>query len=215
MQKKKRSRQKKKVMVKRSLGQPMTTNWAFLSQEDEIIVTEQLKKVCKKENQNELFLGINTVTRSIEKDLVNVVFVAVSNTPEIMISHFPVLCSLKNVKLCGLRIDSVSFGQTIGSKSTAICLAIKKDQKKQEISRLLQLINSVSPQVISWFDPIRNKGGECLFNDLVVNERIIEKNPKNPKKTKSTKSNQTEIDRLKMAKKRKRKNHKKTKNNNK
>ncbi|KAJ3427196.1 ribonuclease p protein subunit p38 [Anaeramoeba flamelloides] len=209
---KKRSRSKKKVMVKRSLGQPMTTNWAFLSQEDERIVTEELKKVCKKENQNGLCIGLNTVTRSIEKDLVSVVFVAVSNTPEIMISHFPVLCSLKNVKLCGLRINSVSFGQIIGSKSTAICLAIKKDQKKQEISRLLQLINSVSPQVISWFDPIRNKGGEILFNDLVVNEKIIEKNPK---KTKSTKNNQTQIDKLQMDKKRKRKNNIKTKTNNK
>lgn len=69
-------------------------------------------------------LGINAVTRAIEKNTVALVILSKKVQSSIVIQHVPSLCYLANVPLCSLGCESSELGKILGL-SRAIAIAIK------------------------------------------------------------------------------------------
>lgn len=76
----------------------------------------------------EIVLGLNAVTRALEKDEVRLVVCTRDLTPARALQHLPVLCSFRSVPLCPLSMTSQSFAELMGASEirTVICMAFKR-----------------------------------------------------------------------------------------
>jgi len=86
-----------------------------------------------------LALGLNAVTRNLEKNNLAVVILSKKIQPSVLVQHIPVLCYQFNVPLCPIDEDSASLGKLVGLKKL-IALGFKNDaiEHKQAVQKLIK-----------------------------------------------------------------------------
>lgn len=140
--------------------------------------------------KDELFIGINSVTRALEKDQVRVVVVSNKVTPTKVIQHFPILCALNNVALCRLNETTTNLAKCFGNLGlkTVICFGFKKmniDAKSEWDEVCSYIIERLEPVHIDWLpqsDVLLSSESSKLYKSLKVKTIEYTMPPKNKKR---------------------------------
>lgn len=102
-----------------------------------------------KENFEDIVLGLNAVTRALEKNQLRLVICTRDLTPARALQHLPVLCAMKLVPLCPISMTSQSLAELFGEAEirTVICMGFKRpiDEKNDERKEIVSLIASKCP----------------------------------------------------------------------
>eukprot|EP01129_Flabellula_baltica_P002695 TRINITY_DN12519_c0_g1_i1.p1 TRINITY_DN12519_c0_g1~~TRINITY_DN12519_c0_g1_i1.p1 ORF type:complete len:209 (-),score=42.52 TRINITY_DN12519_c0_g1_i1:10-558(-) len=141
---------KKKKVFKRIFDSPFLISWNISEHKDEIIVllSNVLFENQHLDRAHGVYVGINSVTKAIEKDLLDVVVVAKETEPSILVQHFPTMCYLKGVKLCPLPMGSEEMGRLFDLPSVA-AFGFKK--LENEFKDVTETLMRFSPELnIPW-----------------------------------------------------------------
>lgn len=109
----------------------------------------------KSENEiyGELVVGLNQVTRSLEKDELRLVVCTRDLSPSKIIQHLPVLCAMRSVPLCPLNMTSQSIAQLMGPSGirTAICMGFKKTNTVSKWDEIVKVVSEKCPLIdVPW-----------------------------------------------------------------
>lgn len=107
-----------------------------------------------KEKYKEVIIGLNAVTRGLEKDELRLV-VCTKELPAKVLQHLPILCASRSVPLCPLSVTSQDLAALLGASGirTMICLGFKRvaDGTNSPWNEVVDMIASKCPKIdIPW-----------------------------------------------------------------
>lgn len=105
---------------------------------------------------SELVIGLNSVTRALEKDELRLVISTRDLSPSRVIQHLPVLCAMRQIPLCPLPMTSQSLAELMGASEirTVICFGFKRAKGVSVWDDIVSLVSSKSPAIdVPWIPP--------------------------------------------------------------
>lgn len=108
---------------------------------------------AQKKKFAELVVGLNSVTRALEKDELRLVVSTRDFAPARAIQHLPVLCAMRQIPLCPLPMTSQALAELMGSSDlrTVICFGFKRVQGDSDWNDVVSLVSSKSPAIdVPW-----------------------------------------------------------------
>lgn len=109
------------------LDNPWSPHWPTLTNEQEKLIVEELERLPKKEPQDMnlkidrkgFVLGVNSVTRGLEKDQLSAVLLAAGIKPTHLIQHIVPLCASRSVPVVCHRLLNTEIANMINVSSLA------------------------------------------------------------------------------------------------
>lgn len=102
---------------------------------------------------SEIVIGLNAVTRALEKDQLRLVVSTRDLSPSRVIQHLPVLCALRKVPICPISMTSQALAKLMGSSElrTVICFGFKRTNDASVWDKIVSLVVSKSPSIdVPW-----------------------------------------------------------------
>jgi ribosomal protein L7Ae-like RNA K-turn-binding protein len=146
-----------------------------------------------KQKFGELIIGLNSVTRALEKDELRLVVSTRDLSPSRVIQHLPVLCTLRSVPICPISMTSQALAELLGASEirTVICMGFKRTNKPSEWDEIVSLISSKTPAIdVPWIP--------SNASSLNISSAEMDIEPSN--QTMKAKRQQTKLARLKVRK---------------
>ena len=102
----------------------------------EKLMQEQLQLVEKAKNKGKVKVGVNEVTKAIERGIAKLVLIAQDTSPVEIVMHLPLLCKEKNVP-CSVVKTKKELGDKSGiSVNTAAIAIIDEGEAKKELQEI-------------------------------------------------------------------------------
>lgn len=98
--------------------EPRPSRKSLPAKEANPVGTPAPKKSCKKPAR--LLVGVNEVTRALERGEVEIVVVARDVTPALLVQHVPILCFLSGAKLVVMPGDGTDVGLVLGTRRVLV-----------------------------------------------------------------------------------------------
>lgn len=128
----------------------------FNSNPKRIKVSENNAKSLPSSNLtgDEVIIGINNVTRALEKDQIRLVVVSSQANPFKVIQHIPILCTTRNIPVCKLNKSTSDLAKCFGSLSlkSVLCFGLRRvDSGTSQWNELYDFISQKALSVnIDW-----------------------------------------------------------------
>lgn len=87
-----------------------------------------------------LLVGVNEVTRALEKNDVGIAVVCRDVTPRILVAHLPALCFVKGAKMVAHPGDGSDLGAILGTKR-ALAFAVRRTLPDEKLSSSLTILS--------------------------------------------------------------------------
>lgn len=107
----------------------------------------------QKQKFGEVVVGLNEVTRGLEKDELRLVICTRDLSPSRVIQHIPVLCTMRSVPLCPLNMSPQAIAELMGASGirTVICMGFKRTANESEWDAVVKSISSKCPRIdVPW-----------------------------------------------------------------
>jgi len=104
------------------------------------LMAEQLALVEKIKQKGKVKIGVNEVTKAIERGVAKLVIIAQDTSPIEVVMHLPLLCKEKNVP-CSVVKTKKELGGKVGiAVSTAAVAVIDEGEAKKELQELVKTL---------------------------------------------------------------------------
>ena len=102
------------------------------------LMAEQLALVEKAKRKGKVKIGVNEVTKAIERGVAKLVLVAQDVSPKEVVMHLPLLCKEKNIP-CSVVKTRKELGEKAGiSVNTAALAIINEGEATKELQELVK-----------------------------------------------------------------------------
>ncbi len=102
----------------------------------EKLMQDQLALVEKVKKSGKVKVGVNEVTKAIERGVAKLVLVAQDTTPQEIVMHLPLLCKEKNIP-CSVVKTKKELGNKAGiAVSTAALAIVDEGEAKKELQEI-------------------------------------------------------------------------------
>ncbi|XP_046851940.1 ribonuclease P protein subunit p38-like [Xenia sp. Carnegie-2017] len=135
---------------------------SLISQEDSKFVTWQSIKSC-------MAIGVNSVTKSLEKDELVLVLVCKSTKPALLTKHLMLLSATRSTSCCAIFGLSDIMASFCGMKTVAAC-GFKKNLEVNMIKDLTDFITCKIPPYPEHYLTLWNNNGHYDFNKTCEEE---------------------------------------------
>ena len=184
-------KQTNKPTFKPTLSSPFAIRWSMPDKEDAqsevmALLTELINPASTVVFQNKqltrffkdrFFIGLNEVTKGLERDTVSAVMVCRDVKPLQVIQHLPVLCKLRSTPLFPLVRSSAALAKLFGAP--VIALAVKKTQPDEALEKL-------KTSIVTHCNNNNNNNNKVMLEPAVVvkvtPKRTLSNNSRNAKK---------------------------------
>ena len=100
------------------------------------LMHEQLELVEKARKKGKIRIGVNEVTKAVERGVAKLVLIAQDTSPVEIVMHLPLLCKEKNIP-CSTVKTKKELGEKAGIKvSTATIAIVDEGEAKKEMQEI-------------------------------------------------------------------------------
>jgi len=108
------------------------------------LVAEELALVEKAKGKGKVKVGVNEVTKAIERGVAKLVLVAQDTSPLEIVMHLPLLCKEKSIAFSVVKTRK-SLGEKAGiGVSTAALAVIDEGEAKKELQELVKRLGELA-----------------------------------------------------------------------
>jgi len=108
------------------------------------LMADQLALVEKAKKKGKIKIGVNEVTKAVERGVAKLVLVAKDVNPIEVVMHLPLLCKEKNIP-CSVVKTRKELGEKAGiAVSTAALAVIDEGEAKKELQDLVKKLGELS-----------------------------------------------------------------------
>ncbi len=108
------------------------------------LIADQLALVEKAKGKGKIKIGVNEVTKAVERGVAKIVFLAEDTSPVEIVMHIPILCKEKNVP-CSVVKTKKDLGEKVGiAVSTAAVAIIDEGDAKNELQELVKKLTALA-----------------------------------------------------------------------
>ncbi len=110
----------------------------------EKLMQEQLSVVEKAKGKGKIKIGVNEVTKAIERGVAKLVLIAQDVSPPEIVMHLPLLCKEKNVPVSVVQTKKALGEKTGIAVSTAAIAVIDEGDAKKELAEVVKKITELA-----------------------------------------------------------------------
>jgi len=110
----------------------------------ENLMQDQLALVEKAKNKGKIKIGVNEVTKAIERGVAKLVLIAQDTSPPEIVMHLPLLCKEKNIA-CSVVKTKKALGEKAGiAVSTAAIAIVDEGEAKKELQEIAKKLTELA-----------------------------------------------------------------------
>ncbi len=109
------------------------------------VVNDALEVLAKSRAKGKIRIGVNEVTKAIEREQARLVFVAGDVSPKEIVMHIPLICAEKKVPYCPAKTKK-ELGEKAGIEVGTSCVAITDaGTAKKELGEISKKLAELKP----------------------------------------------------------------------
>ena len=110
----------------------------------EKLMVEQLDLVEKAKGKGKIRIGVNEVTKAVERGVAKLVLIAQDVSPPEVVMHLPLLCKEKNIP-CSVVKTKKQLGEKAGiSVNTAAVAIVDEGEAKKELQEIAKKLSELA-----------------------------------------------------------------------